>query len=146
MEELERNVEPSWPKLVEPLEKLLDRLYVVWGMVNHLKAVKDNADLRSAIEDVQVCFCCSFLFFSWLFRSIGFKSHVLISRQPDLLYRIAKLNGDWFVCCTLEFVFPIFQLSRSCLVECDQVGALVLFWFWLALVCFFNEKYNLLLC
>jgi len=47
-------VEPSWPKLVEPLEKIVDRLAVVWGMVNHLKAVKDNSELRSAIEDVQV--------------------------------------------------------------------------------------------
>lgn len=47
-------MEPSWPKLVEPLEKIVDRLAVVWGMVNHLKAVKDNSELRSAIEDVQV--------------------------------------------------------------------------------------------
>jgi Zn-dependent oligopeptidase len=54
LEELERSVEPSWPKLVEPLEKIVDRLAVVWGMVNHLKAVKDNSELRSAIEDVQV--------------------------------------------------------------------------------------------
>lgn len=53
LEELERSVEPSWPKLVEPLEKIVDRLAVVWGMVNHLKAVKDNSELRSAIEDVQ---------------------------------------------------------------------------------------------
>ncbi|OWM85432.1 hypothetical protein CDL15_Pgr019056 [Punica granatum] len=53
LEELERTVEPSWSKLVEPLEKIVDRLAVVWGMVNHLKAVKDSAELRSAIEDVQ---------------------------------------------------------------------------------------------
>lgn len=53
LEELERSVEPSWPKLVEPLEKIVDRLAVIWGMVNHLKAVKDNSELRSAIEDVQ---------------------------------------------------------------------------------------------
>ena len=56
LEQLERAVEPSWPKLVEPLEKILDRLSVVWGIVNHLKSVKDNSDLRSAIEDVQVGF------------------------------------------------------------------------------------------
>lgn len=47
-------MEPSWPKLVEPLEKIVDRLAVAWGAVSHLKAVKDNADLRSAIEEVQV--------------------------------------------------------------------------------------------
>ena len=56
MEELERNVETSWPKLVEPLEKIVDRLSVVWGMINHLKSVKDSSELRSAIEDVQVLF------------------------------------------------------------------------------------------
>ncbi|KAL5556685.1 hypothetical protein UlMin_038921 [Ulmus minor] len=51
--ELERTVEPSWPKLVEPLEKIVDRLSVVWGIVNHLKSVKDSSELRSAIEEVQ---------------------------------------------------------------------------------------------
>lgn len=59
--ELERTVEPSWPKLVEPLEKITDRLSVIWGIVNHLKSVKDSPELRSAIEEVQVCF--SFLKF-----------------------------------------------------------------------------------
>ena len=54
MEQLENSVEPSWPKLVEPLEKLVDRLSVVWGVINHLKAVKDTPELRAAIEDVQV--------------------------------------------------------------------------------------------
>lgn len=53
LEELEKNVEPSWSKLVDPLEKIIDRLQVVWGVVNHLKSVKDSADLRSAIEEVQ---------------------------------------------------------------------------------------------
>ena len=57
MDELEKTVEPSWPKLVEPLEKIVDRLTVVWGMVNHLKSVKDTAELRAAIEEVQV-HCC----------------------------------------------------------------------------------------
>ncbi|XP_031281571.1 probable cytosolic oligopeptidase A [Pistacia vera] len=53
LEELEKTVEPSWPKLVEPLEKIVDRLTVVWGMINHLKSVKDTSELRSAIEEVQ---------------------------------------------------------------------------------------------
>lgn len=47
-------MEPTWPKLVEPLERIVDRMAVVWGAVSHLKAVKDNTDLRSAIEEVQV--------------------------------------------------------------------------------------------
>ncbi|ONK68972.1 uncharacterized protein A4U43_C05F17950 [Asparagus officinalis] len=51
--ELENTVEPTWTKLVEPLERIVDRLQVVWGIVNHLKAVKDSAELRTAIEEVQ---------------------------------------------------------------------------------------------
>lgn len=51
--QLETSLEPSWPKLVEPLEKLVDRLQVVWGAVNHLKAVKDTPELRTAIEEIQ---------------------------------------------------------------------------------------------
>ncbi|XVF61468.1 hypothetical protein PTKIN_Ptkin08bG0131700 [Pterospermum kingtungense] len=53
LDELEKTVEPSWPKLVEPLEKIVDRLAVVWGIVKHLKSVKDTAELRAAIEEVQ---------------------------------------------------------------------------------------------
>lgn len=60
MEQLENSVEPSWPKLVEPLEKLVDRLSVVWGVINHLKAVKDTPELRAAIEEVQVESCYVF--------------------------------------------------------------------------------------
>ncbi|KAM3363316.1 hypothetical protein P3S68_018170 [Capsicum galapagoense] len=53
LEVLEKTVEPTWPKLVEPLEKIPDRLNVVWSTVNHLKSVKDSPELRSAIEEVQ---------------------------------------------------------------------------------------------
>lgn len=48
-------MEPIWQKLVEPLERIGDRLSVVWGAVSHLKSVKDNPELRTAIEEVQVC-------------------------------------------------------------------------------------------
>ncbi|GAA0165930.1 metalloprotease [Lithospermum erythrorhizon] len=51
--ELERNVEPTWAKVAEPLERIMDRMAVVWGAVNHLKAVKDTPELRTAIEEVQ---------------------------------------------------------------------------------------------
>ena len=61
MTELESKVEPSWPKLVEPLEKILDKLIVAWGVVNHLKSVKDSPELRSAIEEVQVKLSYHFL-------------------------------------------------------------------------------------
>ncbi|KAI7738736.1 hypothetical protein M8C21_030958 [Ambrosia artemisiifolia] len=48
-----RTVEPTWPKLVEPVEKMMDRLTVVWVAVNHLKVVKDTPELRSTIEEIQ---------------------------------------------------------------------------------------------
>ncbi|MQL83897.1 hypothetical protein Taro_016388 [Colocasia esculenta] len=51
--ELESKVEPSWPGLVELLERIVDRLQVAWGVINHLKSVKDSAELRAAIEEVQ---------------------------------------------------------------------------------------------
>lgn len=70
LEQLEKNVEASWPKLVEPLEKIIDRLSVVWGIIHHLKAVKDTPELRAAIEEVQVHYILlllpSFVFCSWL--------------------------------------------------------------------------------
>ncbi|KAH9624530.1 hypothetical protein KSS87_009488 [Heliosperma pusillum] len=53
LDELEKTVEPKWEKLVEPLEKMVDRLTVAWGMVNHLKSVQDSPELRAAIEEVQ---------------------------------------------------------------------------------------------
>ncbi|GAB2283003.1 hypothetical protein Dimus_017535 [Dionaea muscipula] len=53
LDELERNVEPTWPKLVEPLERITDRIGVVWEIVLHLKAVKDSPELRSVIEEMQ---------------------------------------------------------------------------------------------
>ncbi|KAL0460594.1 UNVERIFIED_CONTAM: Organellar oligopeptidase A, chloroplastic/mitochondrial [Sesamum latifolium] len=51
--ELEKTVEPTWPKLVVPLEKIIDRLSVVWGIVNHLSSVKDSPEFRAAIEGIQ---------------------------------------------------------------------------------------------
>lgn len=68
LEALEKTVEPTWPKLVEPLEKIVDRLTVVWGVVNHLKSVKDNPDLRSAIEEVQVRYLRAYFFWTMIFN------------------------------------------------------------------------------
>ena len=42
-----------WPEVVEPLERLTDRLGRAWGSVTHLKAVKDSPELRAAVEEVQ---------------------------------------------------------------------------------------------
>lgn len=46
VDQLEASVEPSWEGLVQPLERIVDRLSRAWGTVSHLKAVKDTEELR----------------------------------------------------------------------------------------------------
>jgi oligopeptidase A len=53
LETLEANVEPTWNGLVVPLEKLTERLYWSWGIVNHLMGVKNSPELRAVHEAVQ---------------------------------------------------------------------------------------------
>ena len=50
IDQLEKTAEPTWEGVVEPLERLTDRLSVAWGTVSHLKAVRDSKELREAIE------------------------------------------------------------------------------------------------
>ncbi|KAB8331207.1 M3 family metallopeptidase [Scytonema tolypothrichoides VB-61278] len=50
---LEADVKPTWNGLVEPLEKLTERLNWSWGIVNHLMGVKNSSELRQAYESVQ---------------------------------------------------------------------------------------------
>lgn len=50
---LEASVEPTWEGLVQPLEKLTDKHSRAWGVVTHLKGVKDSPELRAAVEEVQ---------------------------------------------------------------------------------------------
>ena len=51
--DLEARAQPTWEGLVEPLERLGDRLRVTWGIVGHLMGVKNSEDLRAAYEDMQ---------------------------------------------------------------------------------------------
>jgi oligopeptidase A len=44
---------PTWETVVVPYEAITDRLDRVWGAVDHLKAVRDSADLRAAVDTVQ---------------------------------------------------------------------------------------------
>lgn len=50
IDNLEQNVTASWEGLVDPLERIADRMSRAWGTVTHLKAVKDSEDLRKAYE------------------------------------------------------------------------------------------------
>lgn len=77
MDELEKTVEPTWPGLVVPLEKIIDRLSVVWGIVNHLNSVKDCPQLRAAIQLVQVCDSWFVLNFSLFFNYV----HIICSQR-----------------------------------------------------------------
>ncbi|MDM9380431.1 M3 family metallopeptidase [Chlorogloeopsis sp. ULAP01] len=50
---LESKVQPTWNDLVEPLEKITERLSWSWGVVSHLMGVKNSPELREAYETVQ---------------------------------------------------------------------------------------------
>ena len=50
---LEAKVQPTWSGLVEPLDRLGDRLHWSWGIVGHLMGVKNSPELREAYETVQ---------------------------------------------------------------------------------------------
>ncbi|RAM51098.1 MAG: M3 family peptidase [Hapalosiphonaceae cyanobacterium JJU2] len=50
---LEADVQPNWSGLVEPLEKITERLSWSWGVVNHLMGVKNSPQLREGFETVQ---------------------------------------------------------------------------------------------
>ena len=50
---LEAKVTPTWSGLVEPLERLGERLTWSWGVVSHLMGVKNSPELREAYETVQ---------------------------------------------------------------------------------------------
>ncbi|MEO1559334.1 MAG: M3 family metallopeptidase, partial [Cyanobacteria bacterium J06632_19] len=51
--QLEANVKPTWDDLVEPLERLTERLTWSWGIVSHLMGVKNSPELRQAYETSQ---------------------------------------------------------------------------------------------
>ncbi|MDX2100338.1 MAG: M3 family metallopeptidase [Leptolyngbyaceae cyanobacterium bins.59] len=51
--QLESNLVPTWKEMVEPLERLEERVSWAWGIVNHLVGVKNGPELREAHEAVQ---------------------------------------------------------------------------------------------
>lgn len=52
IDDLEQSVAATWQGLIDPLERISDRLSRAWGTISHLKAVKDNEALRKAYEEV----------------------------------------------------------------------------------------------
>jgi len=53
LHDLEAKLEPSWEGIVEPLERIGDRLALAWGVVGHLMGVRNSDALRAAHAEVQ---------------------------------------------------------------------------------------------
>ena len=53
LEELEANGTSSWEGIVEPIERMHDRLGFGWGLVEHLMSVKNSDALRKAYETTE---------------------------------------------------------------------------------------------
>ncbi len=52
-QQLEADLEPTWAGLMQPLERLENRLSLAWGAVGHLMGVKNSEALRQAHQEVQ---------------------------------------------------------------------------------------------
>src|SRR5258705_2746689 len=50
LESLEKRAAPTWSGVVEPLERIGDRLGTPWGVVRHLLGVKNSPALRTPHE------------------------------------------------------------------------------------------------
>ena len=50
---LEAALEPSWDRLIAPLEEISDRFGYAWGLVGHLMGVQNSDALRDAHQSVQ---------------------------------------------------------------------------------------------
>jgi len=53
LDRVEAEARPTWEGVVEPLERIADRLQQVWGVVGHLLGVRNSDALRRAHEAVQ---------------------------------------------------------------------------------------------
>jgi oligopeptidase A len=53
LDSLENSLEPTWSGLIEPLERMGDRLSYSWGVVGHLMGVRNEDALREAHAEVQ---------------------------------------------------------------------------------------------
>ena len=52
-QQLEADLKPTWAGLIQPLERLENRLSLAWGAVGHLMGVKNSEALRQAYQEVQ---------------------------------------------------------------------------------------------
>ncbi len=79
---LEAQVQPTWKSLVEPLDRLSDRLTWSWGIVGHLMGVKNSPELREAYESVQP-------------QVIQFFNKLSQSQPIYVAFKALKASQDW---------------------------------------------------
>lgn len=79
---LEAEVQPTWKSLVEPLDRLSERLTWSWGIVGHLMGVKNSPKLREAYESVQP-------------QVIQFFNKLSQSQPIYAAFKALKASQDW---------------------------------------------------
>jgi oligopeptidase A len=50
---LEANIVPTWTGLVEPLDRIIEKISWSWSIVGHLMGVQNSPELRAAYEEMQ---------------------------------------------------------------------------------------------
>ncbi len=80
--ELEASLRPTWSALVEPVERLGERLAWSWGIVNHLMGVKNSPELRAAHEAMQP-------------EVIEFYNRLGQSQPLYQAYKSLRSNAEW---------------------------------------------------
>jgi oligopeptidase A len=51
--QLEANIIPTWAGLVEPLDRIIEKISWSWSIVGHLMGVQNSPELRAAHEQMQ---------------------------------------------------------------------------------------------
>jgi len=82
LDQVEAGVAPTWHALVSPLERIADRLELVWGAVGHLMGVRNSPELRKAYETVQP-------------EIVGFTSRLGQSRPLYDALRALRASPSW---------------------------------------------------
>ncbi|MFN5728813.1 MAG: M3 family metallopeptidase, partial [Pseudanabaena sp.] len=80
--ELEANLQPTWAGLVEPLERLTERIGWSWSAIEHLLSVKNSAELREAHKVVQP-------------KVIEFFNHFSQSQPVYKAYKAIYGSSEW---------------------------------------------------
>ncbi|KAF3957664.1 hypothetical protein CMV_017345 [Castanea mollissima] len=103
VEPLELSVEALWTKFVVPLEKIVNRLSLVWNIVIQLKLLKDSPELSSAIEEVQPE------------EAVKFELRLNQSKTDYNAFKAIRKSHDW----------ETLSDARKRVVECQMKNAIL---------------------